>query len=50
MGYIERQSWLLREREAITKAVKRAKEGELKREDKEEKRINKSLRQICPKR
>jgi hypothetical protein len=48
--YIQRQSWLLREREGISKAGERAKEAELEREYREQKRINKSLRQLCPKR
>ena len=48
--YLQKQSWLLREREGISKAGERAKEAELEREYKEQKRINKSLRQLCPKR
>lgn len=47
--YIQRQGWLLREREGISKADERAKEVELEREYKEQNRINKSLRQLCPK-
>ena len=48
--YLQRQSWLLREREGISRASEHAKEAELEREYQEQNRINKSLRQLCPKR
>ena len=48
--YLQRQSWLLREREGISKEGEQAKRAELEREYREQKKLNKSLRELCPKR
>jgi hypothetical protein len=46
--YLRRQSWLLREREGISKKGEQAKQGEIEREYREQKRVNESLRKVCP--
>lgn len=47
--YLRRQSWLMRERVGISEEGEQAKQAELEREYREQKRVNESLRKVCPK-
>ena len=48
--YLQRHSWLLRERDGISKEGEQAKRADVEKEYREQKSLNKSLGGLCPKR